>query len=50
MLQAQLEVVSYMIDKARWVYYKSNLYGKGFDIVDTILNEIGTDKSFLGCY
>lgn len=33
-----------MIDKARWVYYKSNLYGKGLDVIDTILNEIGADK------
>ena len=33
-----------MIDKARWVYCKSNLYGKGLDVVDTILNEIGTNK------
>ena len=50
LLQAQLEVVGYVIDKAQWVYCKSNLYGKGLDVVDTILNEIGADKSFLGCY
>ena len=50
LLQAQIEVGGYVIDKAGWVYCKSNLYGKGLDVVDMILNEIGTDKSFLGCY
>ena len=36
-----------MIDKALWVYCKSNLYGKGLDVVDTILNEIGANKRFM---
>ena len=30
-----------MLEKAQWVYCKSNLYGKGLDIVGTIFNEIG---------
>ena len=47
LLQAQLEVVGYVIDKAPWVYYKTNLYSKCLDVVDMILNEIGANKSFL---
>ncbi len=42
--QVALELGDYFIPPDSWFYCKTNLYGRGLEVVDTILEHIGQSK------
>ena len=46
--QVAIELGDYFIPLDLWFYCKTNLYGRGIEVVDTILEHIGQSKRMVG--
>ena len=46
--QVAIELGDYFIPPDSWFYCKKNLYGRGLEVVDTILDHIGQSKMMVG--
>ena len=46
-IQVDIQEGDYIISPDSWFYCKTNLYGKGLEVVDIILGQIGHNKNMM---